>query len=78
MTTAKFCLTNKIIYEIVKSFLIKIVKFVNLKNFHNMSFAVVDLSDLTILISDEISDDKIDDDKLVNSLNKIDRFDQMF
>ena len=78
MTAAKLCLTNKIVYEVVKSFLIRIVKFVDLKNFHSMSFAVTDLSDLTILISDEVSDDKIDDDKFVNSLDKADRSGQMF
>ena len=41
-----------------------------------MFFLIINLIDL--ISDDEINDDKIDDDELVNSTDKINRFDKMF
>ena len=75
MMTTNLCFERILVEELVKSFRMRLVKIVNLKNFLNMLFLIASLVDL--ISDDEISDDKIDDDELVNSTNETSRSGKM-
>ena len=74
--TTNLCFEKILVEELVKDFRMRVVKIIDLKDFFNMFFLIVNLVDL--ISDDEINNDEIDDDEFVNSTNEINRFDKMF
>ena len=64
MMTTNLCFERILIEKLMKDFRMKFVKIINLKDFFNMFFLIINLVDL--ISNDEINDDEIDDDELIN------------